>query len=256
MKHKEEKYDLIDKYLLGELTHEEQNKFDHLMETDSEFKEELKLHREVKEALIERKVQEFSSNAKHYIGNPTKINKGSRHKFSKYWWIVMILILISLAFYKFKDRLIKPTPVELFHKYAAAPEEFYLTKDYSITRDAQVEQSNDQDKLDRFLEDLYRQKDYQQLIQFLTDQGERFWPEPSEYHFQLGVLYLLRDYNELAIYHLRKGSNSRPEATHWYKGLAFLKTSQLDSVAVELLPLTKYKNPYQEMAVDILRRVE
>ena len=111
----ENKIDLIEKYLTGELSVRGQTEFEELVRNDPDMMKEFQLRKEINEAISEDDVMDLRSNLNEIISE-SKVRIIVRNPFilSSVAAAVIILVVIS-GFYLFSNRTVSGT--EIFNSY-------------------------------------------------------------------------------------------------------------------------------------------
>lgn len=199
---------IISKYFMGQLSPEEQARFDVLLETDSEFREQFEFESKVRKSIF----QNEHERKKSYLKSIEQ-NLSSRGKNMK-WFMVAASIVVLVAL-SFLWRLSYNSPESLFNRYY----EVASNTSHPILR------SND-DNLEIATKAFiaYEGGDYSQA-QKLFQKAYAF-SNTSELLFYEAISQLENDQNQLAIKTFQRHLEFRDDLkdkTKWYLAMAYLK---------------------------------
>lgn len=242
---KEERFDLIGKFLRGELKDEAKADFVHRLKNETGFQEDLALHKEVHYAIGDQKLQAFketlaASEEAYFTGQ----SKSSSFFLLKYWKniAVGVFLLIASAFiYKWAST---PSEEELFAQYFEiyqAPTTFRNVDVFSLDK--------------RFVEGLakYDNGQYQAAIESFSAAASDN-QDHAVISFLIGVSRLAINDLGPAQVELEKviaDENSLfIEQSKWYLALVHLRRGEREQ-AVEILR----QLPEDERANELLRKL-
>ena len=112
----ENKIDLIEEYLAGELSIREQTEFEELLRNDPDLMKEFLLRKDINEAISENDVMDLRNKLNKIVNSETKVRNIYRNPFilSSVAAVAIILIVIS-CFYLFSNKMVSGT--EIFNSY-------------------------------------------------------------------------------------------------------------------------------------------
>ena len=243
---KEERGNLIESYLNGSLTSPQQVQIEKLQAEDPSFMKELEEHKALWEALGSSETNAFRQVVREVIGlHSSKPKKPSL--FRQYRVLIASLaaaLVIAAAWFFMPSSHIEE---KLFTQYFKPPEAS------SIFRNAAPPTADPAILVQKEMDSLYRQGDYQQVIGLLLDYGSRF-PEiqSSDYYYGLGLMYLVANQPEEALKALASVKTGYPYDKPWYMGLAYLKAGNLQAGKAVFSTIAQSESPYRKEASEIL----
>lgn len=242
-------YEIIEKYLNGELSSEELNEFNHQLENDKEFKQEVDLYKEINLSLKnkyenlekEEKLKSTLSKlgTKHFqTEKNSKENKSKIFPLKTYFLrISSIAAIVIISFF-----LLKPQ-TSLYNQFAE-----------HSNLEIQVKGDNNETLLNA--SDLYNSKKYSEAIPLLEDYL-RTNPADFEIQMSLGIALLETDENEDAFIifdHIYKQGNVFRNKATWYMALVNVKTgkTEIAKVYLESIPQESF---YFNKAKKLLKKL-
>ena len=249
---KEEQYELIERFLAGELTEEELKVFNQQMQSDPEFAQEVRLHRELAEVIADDGVWEFEKKVKSISDEFEKpkskiVTINGRRKYLIAASLAAVLIISSLFTY----RLISgsPTNEQLFAEYF----EPYPT--YDIQR-------SDDDSLATRRDVALGKYDRNDFAGALADFELWLQDQPGDVvgRYYSGNCYLKLGKPEKAIESFRfvidHRNNLYVQQSDWYLVLAFLQKDDTEAAKTALKALTEKPNAFnRSKAQEILKKM-
>ena len=112
----DDKFNLIEEYLAGDLSVREQTEFEELLRNDPDLMKEFLLRKDINEAISENDVMDLRNNLNKIVNSESKIRNIYRNSFiiSSVAAVAVILIVIS-CFYLFSNKNVSGT--EIFNSY-------------------------------------------------------------------------------------------------------------------------------------------
>jgi len=240
---------LISKYLAGELDISASVRFEEEMKNDRTLQEELKLHKEVDEALADTEVMDLRMqlNAMHLQLTPDLYSpeKPKRKRYTR------LAVAASLA-------VILGFSVINVYRYSNSQkvlEKYY--QPYQITS-TNRSGSGDADKALRFAMEKYQMKNYREAVVLFEKVLEK---EPNQMGTQL---YVGISNFEIAEYKkagksftkvIEHNDNLYIEQAKWYLGFCYLKTEEKDKAFKQFSEIANSKSYYNEKAKAILKKL-
>jgi tetratricopeptide (TPR) repeat protein len=245
----EEKYDLIEAYLLGSLTEEQRSELQHMQQHDPDFQAKMEEQQSLWEAVGPSEVNSFREMVGEVLAerSAARGKTGSLHFSRRILVIAAALGLLLAAIWW----LYKPAPDLGARQFAR---HFSPPPAGSLFRDAAAEPlSGAQPAAQQIVDSLYRRGNYPQALKQLLAYGEQY-PDArsSDYYFLLGVLYLSTDHAAEARAALERVEVGHPYDKKWYLALSYLKTGDLAAAEDLLDELIPSANPYQNEAAMII----
>lgn len=239
---------IIEKYLEGKLDQAEKLEFDEMLVSDKNFTEEIKLHKEINEAISNDELHLFREKVSTVVRDNNKktlILTAFSRKLIKYPVAASILLLIAFSLWQI---LSLNSPQELFSKY-------YLPYQPDISTRSE-NTLNDKIQLSCL---LYQEGDYAKSFDLLQS---FILKNPNN---QTASFYLSLNAVELAKYDLAiagfkniENDVTTPFALHarWYLALTYLKMNNKIEAGKYLTLLMKDENYYSEKAGKILKSLK
>jgi tetratricopeptide (TPR) repeat protein len=234
------KDELIANYFLGNLTQEEQLKFEHLMQTNSDFKKDVEFQRDIKDAIFRHERQ----NLKHRLQRVEKtiISKNT----NKIRWFVAAAVLVSLSvgYYFLKSSY---TNTELYAMYFEPAQNII----HPIVRDG-VE-----DNVETKAFVAYQKKDYKLAAQ-LFDMVFQV-NNTSEILFYEALCLMELNKIDQAIEKFeahKKYTDLLSNKTNWYLALAYIKQNNIEKAKGILNLIIKNQESYNiEKAKELFKKL-
>lgn len=234
-----DKETLLYQYFSNQLTTKEQEAFDALLETDSEFKEQFDFERSVQEVIRDQKSSDLKEKLKGFeseisSGQEEKVvtlkPKASFNSYKKWMIAASIALLMGLGYLGF-DNLSGPNYNRLYEENFQS----YPNTAYAITRG-----ESDEDTLKREAFVAYETDNINEAISLFTRLQQK---EDSEtVNFYLAQSYLQANQSQEAITLLdnviQVNGEFKPQAL-WYISLAYLKLKEKDKALVSLNALVE-----------------
>lgn len=232
-----DKETLLYHYFSNQLTPKEQEAFDALLETDSEFKEQFDFERSVQEVIRDHKSSDLKEKLKGFerdIDTDEKVvtlkPEGSFNSYKKWMIAASIALLMGLGYLGF-DNLSGPNYNRLYEENF----QNYPNTAYAITRG-----ESDEDTLKREAFVAYETDNTNEAISLFKRLKQK---EDSEtVNFYLAQSYLQAKQTQEAITLLDEvilvNGEFKPQAL-WYKSLAHLKLKEKDKALQSLNKLVE-----------------
>jgi len=252
----EEKYDWIEKYLAGDLSGAELEKFKEQLE-DPLFREEVRLHQELAEAVDEEDVAALEGNLSKIIREERK-NEARTILFLRRGLMLAagVLILILAGIFLSRNFLNNPSADRLYSTYIKElPTD--LRNDINL-RSREGDTGTDRSPIDEAFYEAYAQGNYAEALSVLQALPERdstlLDRIPGTYHYLRGLTLLQMDRFPSAIQSFEKvTTGQQTEKAAWFKALALLKTEGFSDNAREAFgAIAGSSNPENDKARKIL----
>jgi hypothetical protein len=239
---------IIENYLEGKLDQAERLEFEEMLTHDKNFHEEIKLHKEVNEAIKDDELFLFREKLSKVVNDNIKktlILTASSRKFIKFPVAASIIFLIVFSLWQI---LSFDSPKELYSNYYEPYQPDISTRS--------VNTSNDKIQLSSI---LYQDGDYNKSFDILRSYLEKN-PENqiASFYYSLNAIELNK--YDVAISGLKKIEKdaATPIALHarWYLAMTYLKTNNTAEARFYLLRLVEDENYYTEKARKILKKLK
>ena len=238
--------ELIQAYWKNKLDKEGKVEFDHLFETDPEFRKEVEFHQDMNAAFsamdrerVKRKLQEFE----------TQINAEQQQKKYK-WWLAAacILVIVGVSLTTFFGG--SETPNQLYADYF----EPYPNVIVPTVRNAETsEEAN--------VAAAFNYYDNRQYADAATAFYKLYQADSKDYAFFYHSVSLMAVGNtQKAITTLESHRWNEPEnyqtMTHWYLGLGYLKLQDKEKAITHLEKVANSSKPLAKQAKEIIQKLK
>lgn len=232
--------ELIKNYFLNRLSPEEQDRFDYLLQSDEEFREQVAFETKLKKSIYQSEHESLKEELK-------KIEQGVSNKTNTSKWYLVaasVVVLIAVGFFWNKN---DNSSEKLFDAY-------YLTASntsHPIVRDNGTQNSTTK----AFV--AYEMGQYKEALGLLENAYAS--SNNSELLFYKGICYLQNDEPAMAVEtfqrHLKFGDRLR-EKSQWYLALAYLKADDKQQAKNVLGKIVTEPNNYNSAkAKELLARL-
>lgn len=250
---KQELYELIERYISGEMDAEKHRIISDRIESDKEFAREVELHLELKEALGDPKIQDLSQKIKNVINeesNTKKYNSSGRG-----WIITIVGVLLLAALLWFgKKYFSPPSPEDLYHQFADFPiHQENIGIDQIRSEGEEKKKQTSIDSLWSMYYEAYNNGNFKNGITLLDDlfqAGEN----PLNISYQRGLTYAGMGDCGLAIKEFEQ-SVSVQDMSYWYMGLCRLKIGSKEEAINMLRLVSSSIHPRTEKATELLEEL-
>ena len=164
-----------------------------------------------------------------------------------------VLILILAGFW-----LLKPTYTseELFASYYTAPEpSAVLPASYYASRQGGVAEDSTAVTVWQEARQLLEQQQWTEALNKMETVPLDELAYLSEYHYELGILYLENGLYEEAINALKKVENGQAYSKAWYLALSYMAIGDAENARTQLLPLVGQPNAWRDLAIGLLKKL-
>lgn len=253
-------YEIIERYLAGELNEAELRAFEAKMAKDAAFREEVEAHKELQQLLVLNEINEFKAKAKGMLKEERieeqKQTKNTTKVYRLPTWfkaVALLLLLVGMGLLIYLNSAsisnTQKTPQILAANYFEAPANLYginITKSATNPVNKQWLAKANQ---------AYQAKDYQSVIQQLEKLSESDTVAMAN-----GLCYYeLKNYSE-AISHFQavkqmKESLFSTKAT-WFLALTYLQNNQTEAGIKLLKELEAAKVGYHRKATSLLEALD
>ncbi|MEM7549579.1 MAG: tetratricopeptide repeat protein [Bacteroidota bacterium] len=248
---KKDYQDLIEKYLEGDLEGIELKNFEKKLENIPELKREITLQKEIREALLEKDVDEFRTKLQTFkkVGgiekqksNPSTLTISLLYKVA-----ASVLLILSSALVVFLIFFNKPSNHELFNEY------FIPYDNLVVSRGS----SSENPQLNKAMS-LYDIGKYRKAIEAFKNTKQENSVVAS---FYMGVSYLSIGDTENSINKfsevIESDNEILAEVAMWYKALAMIKKEDVEAAKKILKQLTTSENSrfYRDRAESLLNEL-
>lgn len=246
----EERSERIEQYLQGQLTPAEATAFEMEMQADPTLAEEVALERDLLDYMKETDVRAFRATVQQVRQQKREariISLAGRRT----WALAASILVLIVAGYFVLDRVLAPTPQELYQAYFETPAaEEFMDPAIFRSRDGASEKEGLQG-LEKMAE-LYRNGQYAEALAAM----QAIEPAETAAHaYQLGVLYLVNNQPEPALQALETGEAANPDGARWYQALALLKLNRPAEARALLEQLRTETSIWGEEATALLRKL-
>jgi tetratricopeptide (TPR) repeat protein len=243
-----EKYiEWIEQYLEGKLTGDELKAFEKKMAADSSFTAEVKLQKEIAEAMAEEDVMALSRKIRTIQHQKKRQSAGSGRIiiFRRLLQIAAGVALIVAAYFVYENFGQTYTPQELAAQYFFPEKQISHSvsdTDRSRDPDSSVHVKNElSKKIDAIwleIESLYKQKNYKQalekLLEIQTLDHSFETQSADEFYFYRG-LFLMQDGDpKSAIPAFQQVKMTYTEKASWYSALSYLELGDVENAKKQL----------------------
>jgi len=243
MKHQ---FELIERYIDGDLNAEETKTVEQLIASDPDFKNEYNLRLNVNKAIGEKDIMELRYKLSMIHRQETSHSIGIiRHLFEKKWHLVAASITILAIIGSFLlNNLNNQGSDQLFEKYYSSENAVFTTRSGENPENSDLTVG-----LQKF-----QKQNYNEAINLLKKNRDNV---VSQYY--LGISYIeTKQFTEAkAAFHyiLEQESNLFTEQAQWYKGLCLLKLDQLEDAKQLFTDIINSNSIYNNNASEILKKL-
>lgn len=235
-----EKEELISLYFEGKLTEAEKKTFQHLLETDIEFAEDVRYQENVKKAIKLNKRKQLKATLQSF-----ETEKKTTTHFAK-WAAAASVAMILVSSYWYLTQL--PDSNALYSSY-------YQTYPNVIAPTIRSETKNDLQSQAFY---AYDNGNYKKSAVIFS---EIYATEKEEYAIFYAALSLMESNKHKEAIKLFDSINTHKESrfsyyVQWYKALCYLKLNNTTAATKILKQLSSEKNPQQETAQRLLKELD
>jgi tetratricopeptide (TPR) repeat protein len=239
-------YELIEKYLNGELSQTEKDAFERRLKDEADFAEEVNTIKALHQ-LVELKGDQMARLQIEKAAEAFSSQRLVRQRRILVISLVAIMAILALIFYPEKQNI------------SISSEELFTQNFTPFRAPANVRSD---DSLDYWTEvrTYYEEKNFAGVIDIISKQD--LLPEDYPAHFYLGVSYLALDSPKadsaiLALDKVLQTDNDYVEIAGWYLGLAYLKQRNISKAKEHFGDLIEKGNTYhREKILDLLERMK
>ena len=244
-------YEIIDRYLAGELTSEELAAFEKQMRADPALANEVKLYKTLGEDI--KLVSQPDKTEKELRGNIATLNKeyfkpeAPVIKMKKIWWLGAAAAVAAIVLL-----MVKPFTGEKFNN-----EKLYTYYSEQIDQLSPVQRGSADDTELVKAAELYNSKQYEQVVPML-DKLITAHPDDKDLALAKGVSLLQTGNAQSAITifdEIIKSETVYKNPALWFKGLSFLKIKKLSECRDVLKNLPASADKYKE-AQELIKKIE
>jgi len=241
-----QQFELIERYIEGDLTSEEAKSVEQLIASDPDFKNEFNLRLDVNKAISEKDIMELRYKLSMIHRQETSHSTGTvRQLFEKRWHLVAasitILVIIGSILL---NNINNQGPDQLFEKYYSSENAVFTTRSGENTENSDLTIG-----LQKF-----QKQNYNEAINLLKKNHDNV---VSEYY--LGISYIeTKQFTEAkAAFHyiLEQENNLFTEQAQWYKGLCLLKLDELNEAKQLFTSIMNSNSIYNNNATEILKKL-
>ncbi len=236
--------ELIEKYIDGELSPEERQEVEKLIEQDEQFSQEFQLRLNVNHAIMENDVMKLRENLEEICRNSNQ-QKGTiiRRLYERKWHLVaasttILVVIGSFVLSEFNT----PTPEQLFNKHYKFETCIEGERGNSSSMDVNIKTALTH----------YNNSEFTEAIKILKNYEDNILSK-----FYLGLSYVETKKYSKAIrcfqYVLDDNNNLFLEQSRWYKGLCFLKLNKKVEAKFVFEKIIEEKELYKDKAAEILK---
>lgn len=242
-----QQFELIEKYIDGNLSAKESKSVEQLIAKDKVFAKEYKLRYEVNEAIMQKDIMTLRENLNNvYNGQHQSPKNVVRQLFIKNWHLVAASVTILIIVGSFLlSNLNNSSSEQIFEKYYSSENAIFMTRS-----DATVLDDNLNDALEKF-----QNKEYADAINLLTINETNVVAK-----YYLGLSYMETDQfvKAKASFQniLDSPDNLFIEQAKWYKGLCLLKLDETEAATELFTSILSDDSLYNADVTDILRMLK
>lgn len=242
-----QQFELIEKYIDGNLSAKESKSVEQLIAKDKVFAKEYKLRYEVNEAIMQKDIMTLRENLNNvYNGQHQSPPSVVRQLFIKNWHLVAASVTILIIVGSFLlSNLNNSSSEQIFEKYYSSENAIFMTRS-----DATVLDDNLNDALEKF-----QNKEYADAINLLTINETNVVAK-----YYLGLSYMETDQfvKAKASFQniLDSPDNLFIEQAKWYKGLCLLKLDETEAATELFTSILSDDSLYNEDVTNILRMLK
>lgn len=247
----EESYDLIERYLRGELTGEEKLLFEKELSTNTALAEGLRMHEDLKFSL-DNNFRNTLLNIPDLSSDHSQPGSLPKTNWIQIWSLAasfLLIVSLGLLVYQLNK---KTDPDILYALYFKSP--ISLSPELSATR-GETHPDADPGSQEQYLstaDSYYMAGQYDEAIQALLSYPNN--EDSQRIQFQLGLLYLAADRPADALIHFNKVTQYSPSDNSWYKALTLLKLNRMDEAKKELQTLVTNEK-WGASAIKLLKQI-
>ena len=242
------RFDLIEKYLMNDMSVGEQKEFERLLSTDADLKKEFLFRKEINEAILEDDIMNLRNNLEEITEEDNKHNLylfiQNRRKLLTIAATIIILISVS---------------VTLLFPFRKSPEQLFLSYYKTYPAFANIRSSENNNESEINLEkafSFYENNDYIQASDYFVKVLNKD-SNNAMAQFYLSVCELenknLIDSEEYLINLILKKDHIFWEQAHWYLAMVYLKQSKTENAKSIFEDIIEENVVYETKAKRIIR---
>lgn len=239
---------MIETYLDGSMSVEEQKKFKALLSEDKDLSADVLFYKEVNEAITDDEVHNFRGNINALAYADKKVvveKKVLMMKYLKYPVAATILALIGLSLFQI---LTVKEPTELYKQYYEPYHTDLTTRSAAHT--------DDKSQLSFH---LYQEGNYEASFEVLSNYIDQNNDDSAaNFYYALNAIELKKYDLAISVFLLLEEQSYSPFSLHakWYLAMLYLKTDQPGKAKKYLLLLSEDENIYSEKASKIRKKLK
>jgi len=243
----------IENYLLGRMSAEEKQAFEEQMSRNTELKKQVQQQKWIQEAVLDKEALAFREKM-----NKWEAKVSGKKKVISLRRVVgiaaAVLILIVAGYWLLWPQ--QYSAEELFASYYSAPEpQSILPASYYATRQGRTGDDTLDMTLWREARQLLEQQQWADALEKMEEVPVSEVAFPSEYYYELGILYLENKQYEQAVEALQQVDNGQAFGKSWYLALTYLALGDIENTRTQLKSLTDQPNSWQEEARALRRQL-
>ncbi len=242
----------IENYLRGRMSAEEKQAFEEEMSRNTELKKQVRQQKWIQEAIVDKEALAFRGKMNQWeskVSGKKKVIPLRR----AVGVAAAVLILVVAGFWLLQARY---TSEELFEAYYRSPEpQNILPASYYASRQGGSKEDSTQVTVWQEARQLFEQQKWAEALGKMEEVRVSEVAFPSEYYYELGILYLENEQYEKAIEALQQVENGQTYGKSWYLALCYLALGDFDNTRTQLNKLTDQPNAWQKNARALMKQL-
>lgn len=234
---------LIDSYKNGTLSPKELHEVEEMIDTNTDFKEELKLSNEIEEAVLDQDTMRFEKTVFSVHGEFSKIRR--RRAIMQVAASILFVIVVGGLFWMLLPKM--------GSNYSQLADKYYKTYE-PITAVRSGDQPLDQLLAEAF--DMFTRKDFNKAARKFQDLLV-LNPSNNMARFYLGISLMENGKPAEAIPHMQEIVDQKDvlykNQAEWYMALCFLKTNEKEKAIKHLKSLVSNSGHYKDQAQKLIK---
>ena len=236
---------MIESFLDGTMKGQERIEFERKIASNKNLADEVALHKDINEAIIDNDVHEFRLRIRSILGSDSTQSRSVKARIPRYIVYPVVAAILFLIGLNIWYVVIDKSSVEIYNMF------YYPYQTDTSTRS--FEQQFDVDQASYI---LYQEGDYEASFEILEKYLVKNYHNQTA-HFYYGMNALELKKYDLAIKELKAVAEDPATPfsihAHWYLAMIYLKTDHEEEALDYLNHLSSTNNLYSEKAAKILR---
>lgn len=246
----EDKYEIIEKYLMNELSIRDQIQFEENLRNDPELRKEYEVRKKINEALLEDDIMNLRDSLQEVMNKDAGYSKPTRklHVISSVAAVIVLFIVIAGKFFFFSDQVSSSDLYDTYYETYPAVMNYRSTDTQNqtttnLSKAFKSYEAGDFNQASIFFEKIIREDNLNYMCQFYLSICKIETNKPDEAEEYLTDLVL-------------KNNHIFWEQAHWYLAMLYLKKNSKEEAKMILNKMVQENMAKKTEAKIILKSLE